>query len=100
MWVGRYAGRSALVWACNEGLPHGRTLAGLVRIVVVTVAIAAAAEHLQFAPAVFLALAGLVAGGVVLTASIAIGLGAHRAVARHLEDDEAEPAATSLWNHL
>jgi hypothetical protein len=49
---------------------------------------------------VFLALAGLVAGGVVLTASIAIGLGAHRAVARHHEDDEAEPAATSLWNHL
>lgn len=100
MWVGRYAGRSALVWACNEGLPHGRTLAGLVRIVVVTVAIAAAAEHLQFAPAVFLALAGLIAGGVVLTASIAVGLGAHRAVARHLEDDETEPAATSLWNHL
>ncbi len=100
MWVGRYAGRSALVWACNEGLPHGRALAGLVRIVVVTVAIAAAADHLQFAPAVFLALAGLIAGGAVLAASIAIGLGVHRAVARHFEGEETEPAPSSLWNHL
>lgn len=101
MWVARYVGRSTLVWACNEGVPHGRALGGLVRIVVIAVALAAAADHLQFAPAVFLALAGLIIGGAVLAASIAIGLGARKAIARHLEAEHEEtPAAKSLWNHL
>jgi hypothetical protein len=102
IWVGRYLGRSALIWACNEGVPHARVLSSVVRVLITCVAIAAAAEHLRFAPAVFLAVLLLVAGGVVLAASIAVGTGSQRAVARLIDKSEesADAEEKSLWNHL
>jgi hypothetical protein len=91
-----------LIWACNEGFPHARLLSAVVRVLITCVAIAAAAEHLRFAPTVFLVVLVLVAGGVVLAASIAVGAGSQRVVARLLEkaDDAGASEEKSLWNHL
>jgi hypothetical protein len=87
VWVGRYLGRSALIWACNEGVPHPRIWSGVVRMLITCVAIAAAAEHLHFAPVVFLTVLIVAAAGVMLAAP------------RLLSRPEAAEEK-SLWNHL
>ncbi len=92
MWVGQYLGRSTLVWACNEELARPRLLAGAVRTAIVLVAVAAAADHLDFARAVFLTGFAIVfAGGVA-----ALGVGVARGWFSRREEERAE----SLWNHL
>lgn len=102
LWLGQYFGRSALVWACNEGVPHARLLAGAVRFAVVLAAVTVAADHLDFARNVFLAAFVLLAGGAVLAASLAAGLGARSAIERRLQEQperEGQDERT-LWNHL
>lgn len=102
-WLAQYFGRSALVWASNEGLPAPRRLAVLVRAVLVFVAVVVAAEVLNFAANVFFAAFVIFAGGVALTVSLALGLGGREAV-EHFLRGKAERAPEreerSLWNHL
>jgi hypothetical protein len=109
MLLGQYLGRSALIWAVNEDFPGPRKLALAVRTLVVLAAAAVAADVVEFAGAVFLWAFILVAGGVILAASLAIGLGARDVVRRTLDENEkaAHAAAAgerfnehSLWNHL
>lgn len=103
IWLAQYLGRGVLVWGCNEGIAASRTIAGLVRAVVVFVAVVVAADHLNFARSVFLAAFVILAGGAVLAAGIAVGLGARDAVARHLaggREKQREQPERSLWNHL
>lgn len=102
IWLGQFLGRSALVWAVNEGLPHPRKLAAAVRTLVVFVAVVVAADHLNFARTVFLAAFLLVVGGLVLAGSIAVGLSAHEALKRHFGEATASRGRDeqSLWNHL
>ncbi len=101
-WLAQFLGRSMLVWAVNEDLPHPRRLAAGVRVLIMFVAVVAAADHLNFAREVFLAAFVLVVGGAVLAASLALGLGVHGALKRRW----GEPARAgdgeekSLWNHL
>jgi len=102
VWLGQFLGRSMLVWAVNEDLPHPRRLAAGVRALVIFVAVVVAADHLNFARSVFLAAFLLVVGGVALACSLAVGLSVHDALKRRF----GEPARTgdgqekSLWNHL
>lgn len=104
MWLSQYLGRSALVWAVNEGLPRPRRLAGAVRLVIMFVAVVAASDHLNFARNVFLAAFLILLGGAVLALSLALGLGARDTVGRYLESKQpGEGERTeerSLWNHL
>jgi hypothetical protein len=102
VWLAQYLGRSALVWAVNEGIPSARRLAVAVRMVIVFVAVVVAADHLDFARSVFLAAFVLLVGGAVLAASLALGLGGRDAVRRHFERSERaeEEPERSLWNHL
>ncbi len=100
VWLGQYLGRSALIWAVNEGLPHPRRLAAGVRVLVVFVSVVVAADHLNFARTVFLAAFVLLVGGLVLAGSIALGLSAHGAL-RHLrETARTREEEKSLWDHL
>jgi hypothetical protein len=102
-WLGQYLGRSALVWASNEELPAPRRLAALVRAVLVFVAVVVAAEVLNFAANVFFAAFVIFVGGVALTVSLALGLGARKAVERYLLSQAERPPEKeerSLWNHL
>lgn len=102
VWLGQYFARSVLVWACNEGIPYPRRLAGTVRIAIVFASIVIAADHLDFARAVFLSAFVLVVGGAVLAAAIAIGIGVHGAVERHLRagSPSQESQERSMWTHL
>lgn len=102
VWLGQYLGRSMLVWACNEGLPYPRRLAAAVRILILFASVVAAADHLDFARHVFLIAFVLVVGGAVLAGSIALGIGAHSAVERHLRGSSPaeDGKEKSLWNHL
>jgi hypothetical protein len=102
-WLSQYLGRSVLVWAVNESLPSPRRLAAAVRLTLMFVAVVVAADQLNFARNVFLAAFILLAGGAVLAASLAIGLGASGGVRRFLEtkkDEAGESGERSLWSHL
>lgn len=101
-WLSQYLGRSLLVWAVNEGLPSPRRLATALRIIIMFVAVVVAADQLDFARSVFLAAFIILVGGAVLTASLAIGLGAGGGVRRYLEEkqERADSSERSLWNHL
>ena len=103
IWVGRYLGRHVLVWAVNEGLPSGRMLSAIVRILVIMVAVTAAADHLNFARNVFLAALILAGGGVVLTASLSVGLSGRDTVQHYLKEKQAGSTKNeeqSVWRHL
>jgi hypothetical protein len=109
MLLGQHLGRSALIWAVNEDIPGPRKLALAIRVLVVLGAAAVAANVIDFAGVVFLWAFILVTGGVLLTASLALGLGARDTVRRALEERERAAAAAaagdrinerSLWNHL
>jgi hypothetical protein len=101
-WLAQYLGRSMLVWACNEGIPYARRLAGAVRILIVFVAVVVAADHLDFARNIFLAAFVLLVGGAVLAVSIAVGIASHKALERHFGEGrpEEEKEERSVWNHL
>lgn len=105
IWLGQYLGRSALVWAVNEDWPWARLFATGVRAMVVFAAVVVAADVVNFARGVFLVAFMMVLGGVVLAASIAVGLGVRDAVRRRIEESnterrEEEPRERSLWHHL
>jgi hypothetical protein len=103
-WIGRYFGRTTLIWAVNEGMPWPRKLAAFVRALFTFVGIVAAADHLDFARDVFLAAFILVVGGIVLAASLALGLSGRESVRNYLHEgkgtDEESPDDRPLWRHL
>ena len=101
-WSSQYLSRCTVVWAFNEHLPYPRRLAVAVRLIVLFVAVVVAADHLDFARNVFLAAFIILTGGLVLTTSIAVGLGASRGLRRYLEekDKDGNEPERSLWSHL
>jgi hypothetical protein len=103
VWVSRYLGRSALVWAFNEGIPYSRRIGQGVRVVVIFVTVVVAADYLNFARNVFLASFILIVGGAMLAGGLALGLGGRKAVERYLESKDSEKVDKSeeaLWKHL
>jgi hypothetical protein len=102
-WLGRYFGRSTLVWAVNENMPAPRKLAAIVRAFFVFSGVVAAADHLEFARSVFMAAFVLILGGVVLAAALALGLNGKDALSRYLNDEKEisrEDEERPLWRHL
>jgi hypothetical protein len=110
-WLSQHLARSALVWAVNESIPYPRRLAALVRVLLMFVAVVVAADQLDFARSVFLAAFIMIGGGLILTVSLAVGVGAGRGFGRflagrqehtgsgapeHTTDDRPQ----SLWSHL
>lgn len=102
-WLGKYFGRSTLVWAVNEGIPAPRRVAAAVRILFVFSGVTAAADHLDFARSVFLSAFILIVGGMVLAGSLALGMGWKHYLGRYLEKEKSESHDTeekALWKHL
>jgi hypothetical protein len=101
-WLSQYLARCTVVWAFNENLPYPRRLAVAVRLIVLFVAVVVAADHLNFASSVFLAAFIILVGGFMLSASLAVGLGASGGVRRYLEEKSktADESGRSLWSHL
>lgn len=103
VWLAQFLSRSVLVWAHNETIPAPRRWSAVVKVLVMMVAVVAASEVLGFAPHVFFAAFVILASGMVLAASLAIGLGGRDAVRRYLDTRAGERASDeekSLWNHL
>jgi flagellar biosynthesis protein FliQ len=103
-WIGKYLGRTTLIWAVNEGVPWPRKLAAFVRALFTFGGVVVAADHLGFARDVFLAAFILVVGGIVLAASLALGLSGRESVRHYLHDrketSEADGDDRPLWRHL
>ena len=100
-WLGRYLGRSVVVWAVGEGLPSPRRLGMAVRVLIMFVAVVVAADELDFARNVFLAAFIIIVGGAVLAASLAIGRRPER-VGRLLDMDNGDgrgASERSMWSH-
>lgn len=102
-WLGQYLGRSALVWAVNEGLPFARRIATGVRVAILFVAVVVAADQLNFARNVFLSAFLIVAGGAILTISLILGLRSRDWISQFMQDKEShseEPFERSFRRHV
>jgi hypothetical protein len=101
-WLSQYLARCTVVWAVNEYLPYPRRFSIAVRLIVMFVAVVVAADYLDFARNVFLASFIILVGGLVLTISLAVGLGASPGLRHYLKEREktANESERSLWSHL
>jgi hypothetical protein len=104
IWLAQYLGRTALLWASNEGFTWARRFCSFVRVVVVFVSIVVAADVLNFARTVFFSAFLIFAIGAVVAACLVLALN-HRdvyqwfAASRHHGPEEEEDSQ-SLWRHL
>ena len=89
--VARFLGRSVLIGAVNMNLQYARLLSQGVKWLVLVLAVAMALEHLQIGGAIVGLAFGILFGGIVLSLSLAIGLGSKEIVSRSLEQDVRPP---------
>ena len=83
--VARFMARSALIGAVNMQIQSARLLSLAVKWLVLLVAGAMALDHLGIGRSVLLLAFSILFGGIVLAASLAVGLGARDVVGRTLE---------------
>jgi hypothetical protein len=81
----RFLARSALIGAVNMQIRSARLLSLAVKWLVLLVSVAMALDHLGIGRTVLLLAFGILFGGIVFAAALAIGLGARDAVGRALE---------------
>jgi hypothetical protein len=87
----RFLARSALIGAVNMQMQSARLLSLAVKWLVLLVAVAMALDHLGIGRTVLLLAFGILFGGIVLAAALALGLGARDVVSRSLERQLREP---------
>jgi len=83
--IARLLARSALIGAVNMRIQSARLISLGVKWLVLLVAIAMALDHLGIGRSILPLAFGIVFGGVVLAAALAVGLGARDVVSRTLE---------------
>ena len=97
----RFLARSVLIGAVNMGMQSARLLSLGVKWLVQLVAVAMTLDHLGIGRNVLLLAFGILFGGIVLAAALAVGLGARDAVkealARQLHDP---PRSDYTVNHV
>lgn len=85
--VARFLGRSVLIGAVNMNLQYARLLSVGVKWLVIVLAVAMALDHLRIAPGIVELAFGILFGGIVLSLSLAVGLGSKDLVTKSLERD-------------
>jgi Mechanosensitive ion channel, conserved TM helix len=90
----RFLARSTLIGAVNMQIQSARLLSLIVKWLVLLVAVAMALDHLSIGRSVLLLAFGILFGGVVFAAALALGLGVRDVVSRTLERQIREPART------
>jgi hypothetical protein len=90
--VARFLARAVLIGAVNMGVQHARFLSLAVKWLVLIVTAAMALDHVGIGRTVLLLAFGLLFGGVMLAAALAVGLGARDVVSRAF-DRQAQGAA-------
>jgi hypothetical protein len=87
----RFLERSVLIGAVNMQIQSSRLLSLLVKWLVLIVAVAMALDHLSIGRSILLLAFGILFGGIVFAAALAVGLGAKDAVGRMLDQQLHEP---------
>jgi hypothetical protein len=87
----RFLARSVLIGAVNMRLQSARLLSLAIKGLVLLVTFAMALDHLGIGGSILPLAFGIVLGGIVLAASLALGLGARDLVGRALERELREP---------
>src|SRR5215469_1623435 len=83
--IARFLARSVLIGAVNAQLQYARILSLGVKWLVLVLAAAMALDHLQIGGDIVSLAFGILFGGIVLTLSLAVGLGSRDLVSRSLE---------------
>jgi hypothetical protein len=97
----RFLARSVLIGAVNMGMQSARMLSLGVKWLVQLVAVAMTLDHLGIGRSVLLLAFGILFGGIVLAAALAVGLGARDAVKEALARQLHEPArGDDTVNHV
>lgn len=89
--LARFVARGVLIAAVNRNLQHAALLSMGVKWMVLVLATAMALEHLGIGGRIVHLAFGLLFGGIVLTLSLAIGLGSKDLVSRSLEREASKP---------
>jgi hypothetical protein len=97
----RFLARSALIGAVNMQIRSARLLSLAVKWLVLLVSVAMALDHLGIGRTVLLLAFGILFGGIVLAAALAVGLGARDVVGRAFERRLREtPSGGDEVNHV
>jgi hypothetical protein len=98
--VARFLARAVLIGAVNMGFQYARLVSLTVKWLVLIVAAAMALDHIGIGRTVLLLAFGILFGGFVLAAALAVGLGARDAVSRALDDQLRATARNDKLNHV
>ncbi|HXS14367.1 MAG TPA: hypothetical protein VN734_16820 [Acidobacteriaceae bacterium] len=93
--IARFLARSVLIGAVNAQLQYARILSLGVKWLVLVLTAAMALDHLQVGGAIVSLAFGILFGGIVLTLSLAVGLGSRELVSRSIERTMERPSGTS-----
>jgi hypothetical protein len=91
--LARFLARSVLIGAVNAQLQYARFLSLGIKWLVLVLSAAMALDHLNIGGGVVELAFGILFGGIVLTLSLAIGLGSRDLVSRSIEKTMEKPAA-------
>jgi len=91
--LARFLSRTVLIGAVNAQLQYARFLSLGVKWLVLVLTAAMALDHLQIGGTIVELAFGILFGGIVLTLSLAIGLGSRDLVSRSIEKSIEKPAA-------
>jgi len=98
--IARFLGRSVLIGAVNLNLQYARFLSIGVKWLVIVLAFAMALEHLRIAPGIVELAFGILFGGIVLTMSLAVGLGSKDLITKSLERDVRKTSSEPVEDPL
>lgn len=97
----RFVARSVLIGAVNMQMRSARLLSVGVKWLVLLVAVAMALDHLRIGGSILLLAFGILFGGIVFGAALAVGLGVRDLVSRTLERQLGEsPRAEDKVDHV
>jgi uncharacterized membrane protein len=91
--IARFLARSVLIGAVNEQLQYARFLSLGIKWLVLVLTAAMVLDHLQLGGNIVALAFGILFGGIVLTLSLAVGLGSRDLVSRSLESHAEPPSA-------
>jgi hypothetical protein len=94
--IARFLARSVLIGAVNAQVQYARFLSLGVKWLVLVLTAAMALDHLEIGGVVVSLAFGILFGGIVLTLSLAIGLGSRDLVSRSLESRAERPAERNI----
>jgi hypothetical protein len=93
--IARFLARSVLISATNAQLQYARILSLGVKWLVIVLSAAMALDHLHIGGSIVSLAFGILFGGIVLTLSLAVGLGSRDLVSRSIERTMERPSGPS-----